>query len=87
MFVPCIIRRSRKQHNALNCTIPLFNILAPTCFGISLSSSGSFLDPYELLEIQIEWVVYHIVFGYVACVLECRGSVCCGSQLGVCHLP
>jgi hypothetical protein len=43
----------------------LFYILAPTCFGSSLPSSGSFLDPSELLEIQIEWVVYHIMCGYV----------------------
>jgi hypothetical protein len=27
-------------------------------------------------------VVYHIMCGYVACVLECHGSVCCASQLG-----
>src|SRR5215510_12541522 len=47
---------------ALVCTTPLFYILAPTCFGSSLPSSGSFLDPSELLEIQIEWVVYHIIF-------------------------
>jgi hypothetical protein len=68
MFVPCIIRRSRNnQHYTLICTTPLFYILAPTCFGSSLPSSGSFLDPSELLEIQIEWVVYHIMFGYVAC--------------------
>jgi hypothetical protein len=59
MFVPCIIRRSRNyQHYALICTTPLFYILAPTCFGNSLPSSRSFLDPSELLEIQIEWVVY-----------------------------
>jgi hypothetical protein len=38
------------QHYALNFTIPLFNILAPTCFGSSLPSTGSFLDPSELLE-------------------------------------
>jgi hypothetical protein len=54
-----------------------YDILAPTCFGSSLPSPWSFLDPSELLEIQIEWVVYHIVCGYVACVPECRGSVCC----------
>jgi hypothetical protein len=59
MFVPCIIRRSRNnQHYAQICTTPLFYILAPTCFGSSLPSSGSFLDSSELLEIQIEWVVY-----------------------------
>jgi hypothetical protein len=61
MLVPCIIRRSRNnQQYALICTTPLFYILAPTYFGSSLPSSGSFLDPSELLEIQIEWVEYHI---------------------------
>jgi hypothetical protein len=51
MFVPCIIRRSRNnQQYALIFTTPLFYILAPTCFGGSLPSSGSFLDPSELLE-------------------------------------
>jgi hypothetical protein len=75
MFIPCIIRRSRnKLHNALFCTTPLFYAPAPTCLGSCLPLSGSFLDPSELLEIQIEWVVYHIMCGYVACVLECRGS-------------
>jgi hypothetical protein len=76
MFVPFIIRRSRNnQHYALICTTPLFYILAPTCFGSSLPSPGSFLDPSELLEIQIDWVVYHIMCGYMACVQECCGSV------------
>jgi hypothetical protein len=71
MLVPCIIRCSRNnQHYALNCTSPLFYILAPICFGSSLPSSGSFLDPSELLEIQIEWVGYHLICGYVACVLD-----------------
>jgi hypothetical protein len=56
-------------------TTPLFYILAPTCFGSGLPSSGSFLDPSVLLEIQIEWVVYHIMCGYVVCVPDCRGSV------------
>jgi hypothetical protein len=79
MFVPCIIGRSRNnQHYALICTTPLFYIPVPTCFGSSLPSSRSFLDLYELLEIQIE---YHILCGYVACVPDCRGSVCCASQL------
>jgi hypothetical protein len=82
MFVTCFIWRSRNnQHYALICTTPLFYILAPTCFDSSLPSSGNFLDPSELLEIQIEWVIYHIMCGYVACVPECRGSVCCASQL------
>jgi hypothetical protein len=82
MFIPCIIRRIRNdQQCALICNTPLFYVLAPTCFGSSLSSSGSFLDPSELLEIQIGWVVYHVMCGYVACVPDCRGFVCCASQL------
>jgi hypothetical protein len=56
-------------------TTPLFYIRAPTCFGSSLPSSGSFLDPSELHEIQIEWVVYHTMCGYVACVPDCRSPV------------
>jgi hypothetical protein len=28
-----------------------------------------------LLVLQMEWVVYDIMCGYVACVPECRGSV------------
>jgi hypothetical protein len=69
---------------ALNCTTPLFNIQTTTCFDSGLPSSGSFLDSCELLEMQIEWVVYHIMCGYVACVQEGCGSVCCASQL---HFP
>jgi hypothetical protein len=55
--------------------------VAPTCFGSSLPSSWSFLDPSELLEIPIEWVVYHIMCGYVTSVLDCRDFVSCASQL------
>jgi hypothetical protein len=29
-------------------------------------------------------MVDHIMCGYVVCVPECRGSVCCGSQLSAC---
>jgi hypothetical protein len=36
------------KHHALICTTPLIYILAPTCFGSSLPSSGSFLDASEL---------------------------------------
>jgi hypothetical protein len=51
MFVPWIIRRSRNnQHYALICTTALFYTLAPTCFGSSLPSLGSFLDPSVLHE-------------------------------------
>jgi hypothetical protein len=39
---------------ALKYTTPLFNIQAPTCFGSSLPSSGSFLNLSELLEMQIK---------------------------------
>jgi hypothetical protein len=55
-------------------TTSLFYVLTPACFGSSLPSSGSLLDPPELLEIQIVRVVYHITCGYVTCVSECRGS-------------
>jgi hypothetical protein len=82
MFVPCTVRRSRNdQQYALICITPLFHILTPTCFGSSLPSSGSFLDPSELLEIKIEWAVYHIMCDYVACVPDCRGSVSYATQL------
>jgi hypothetical protein len=47
------------QHYAPICTTPLFYIPAPTYFSSSQPSSGSFLDPSELLEIQIDWEVYH----------------------------
>jgi hypothetical protein len=51
MFVPCIIRRRRNdQQYAQICTTALFYIPAPICFGSSLPSSGSFLEPSELLE-------------------------------------
>jgi hypothetical protein len=42
--------------------------------------SGSFLDPSELLEIQIECVVYHVMCGYMACVPDCHGSIYCACQ-------
>jgi hypothetical protein len=54
MFVPCITKRSiNNQHYALNYTTTVFNIQASICFGSSLPSSRSFLDPSELLEMQI----------------------------------
>jgi hypothetical protein len=59
MFIPCIIRRIRNDPQyALICNTLLFYVLAPTCFDSSLPSSGSFLHPSALLEIQTEWVVY-----------------------------
>jgi hypothetical protein len=44
----------KQPTHALNGTTPLFNIHAPTCFGSSLPSSGSFLDSSELLEMLLE---------------------------------
>jgi hypothetical protein len=79
MFVLCVISRSRNyQQYALICTTALFCILAATCFGSGLPSSGSFLEPSELLEIKIEWVVCHVTCGYVACVPDCCG--CCAGK-------
>jgi hypothetical protein len=63
------------QQYALICTTHLFYALAPTCFSSSLPSPGRILDPSELLEIQIEWVEYHIICGYVTGVPDCHGSV------------
>jgi hypothetical protein len=68
----------------IDCTTRLFYVLAPTCFGSSLPSSGSLLDTPELLEIQTGWVVCYITCGYVTCVPECCGSLFCVDQLLVC---
>jgi hypothetical protein len=64
MFVPCIIRRSRNnQNNVQICTTALFIycMLAATCFGSSLPSSGSFWIRLSYVKIQIDIVVYHIM--------------------------
>jgi hypothetical protein len=37
------------------------NMLAPTCFGSSLPSSGSFWIRLSYVKIQIAMVVYHIM--------------------------
>jgi hypothetical protein len=57
-----------------NCTTLSIYVLAPTRYGSSLPSSGSFLDLPQLLEIQRGRVVYQITCGYVTCVSDCRGS-------------
>jgi hypothetical protein len=64
-----VTRRSRyNQHYALNCTTPVFNILAPTCFGSSLPSSGSFLDPSELLDFRSNrWYIIQFMFMWPVC--------------------
>jgi hypothetical protein len=60
MFVPCIVWLSKTdQHYALIIT-PLFDTHAPTCLGIHVPSSGSFLCPYELLEARNGYAVSHI---------------------------
>jgi hypothetical protein len=75
------IRIRKDQQYAQICTIPLFYVSASKCFGSSLPSSGSFLDPPELLEIQIDLLVYHIMCCYVTSVSDCCVSACCVSQL------
>jgi hypothetical protein len=67
-----VIHSRNDQNYVLICTTPLFYILPPTYFSSSLPSSGNFLDPSELLEIQIKWVVCHIICGYMTCVPECH---------------
>jgi hypothetical protein len=57
-YLPC---RNAYKHSELNVTSSLQSQMAPTCFGSSLPSSGSFLDPSALLEIQVERGVYHII--------------------------
>jgi hypothetical protein len=42
--------RKKNQQYALIVPLLYFYVLAPTCFGRSLPSSGSLLDPPELLE-------------------------------------
>jgi hypothetical protein len=61
------VRRKNQQY-ALIVPLLYYYVLAPTCFGTSLPSSGSLLDPPELLENTNWGLVYHITCGYVACV-------------------
>jgi hypothetical protein len=63
IYIYIYIRSINKQHYALICTTILLYILAATCFGSSLPSSGNLLEPSELLEIQIGWVVYDTMCG------------------------
>jgi hypothetical protein len=51
-------RTINNQHNAQICTTALFYMLAPTCFGSSLPSSGSFWISLSYVKIQIDMVVY-----------------------------
>jgi hypothetical protein len=49
------------QQYAQICTTSLFYIPAPTCFGSSLPSLGSFWIRLSYMKIQIDLVVYHIM--------------------------
>jgi hypothetical protein len=52
---------SRNNHHyAQICTTALFYMLAPTCFGSSLPSSGNFWIRLSDMKVQIDLVVYHI---------------------------
>jgi hypothetical protein len=48
--ISSIIRRKNQQYALIVPSFIYFYVLAPTCFGSSLPSSGSLLDPPELLE-------------------------------------
>jgi hypothetical protein len=69
-YIFSIIKKN--QQYALIVPLLYFYALAPfkffTCFGSSLPSSGSLLDPPELLENTNWGLVYHITCDYVACV-------------------
>jgi hypothetical protein len=83
MFIPCIIRRSRNnQHYAQICTTALFYIQAPTCFGSRLPSSGSFWIRLSYMKIQIDLVVYHIMWLSGLCVGVLWFRLCICTQLG-----
>jgi hypothetical protein len=59
----CINVCSRNnQRYAQICTTALFYMLAPTCFGSSLPSSGSFWIRLSYMKIQIDLVVNHIMW-------------------------
>jgi hypothetical protein len=61
------IRRKNQQY-ALNVPLLYFYVLAPTCSGSSLPSSGSLLDPPELREIQTEgWYIIQRVVTWPVC--------------------
>jgi hypothetical protein len=57
----CISGSRNDQQYAQIGTIALFYILAPTCFGSTLPSSGSFWIRLIYMQIQIGLVVHHIM--------------------------
>jgi hypothetical protein len=61
IFLLCICRMSiNNQHYALHSITSLFNMQDYTCFSIRVPSSGSFLDPCEILENQNKYVVTQV---------------------------
>jgi hypothetical protein len=61
------------QQYALICTTPLFYVLAPTCFGSSLPSSGGFLDPSWVMW-NTKWMGGTISYSVWLCGLCARVS-------------
>jgi hypothetical protein len=55
------ISSSNNQHNAQICTTALFYMLAPTCFGSSVPSSGSLYIRLSYMKIQNDMVVAYII--------------------------
>jgi succinate-acetate transporter protein len=75
MFVPCIVRRGRNNQGYTQiCATALFYMLAPTYFGSSLPSSGSFWIRLSYMKIQIDLVVYQNIF--LTCFFNVRVFAC-----------
>jgi hypothetical protein len=53
------------QHYALCYITPLFDMQAPTCFGIHVPSPGSFSCPRELVESRNVYVCLKVYNGYM----------------------
>jgi hypothetical protein len=70
------------------CTTALFYTVAPTCLGSSLPSSGSIWIRLSYMKIQIDLVVYHIMWLSGLCAgvswvrLLCFPAECICTQLG-----
>jgi hypothetical protein len=69
------------QHNAQICTTALFYKLAATCFGSSLSSSGSFWIRLSYVKTQIDMAVYHLMWLSGLCVGVSWFSLLCYCRL------
>jgi hypothetical protein len=75
LLVMNILKKIQKRNLLFRRNDQQYALIVPLLYSVywllhvwasSLPSSGSFLDPSELFEIQIEWVVYHIMCGYLA---------------------